>query len=66
MKLKKSHIYKNYREARSCRFNFENLEVLATEKLELPRKLLEGRYAKIIENTINRPATVPICIIKVL
>ena len=52
----RSHFYKHYRETRAHRFRFEDVQALATEKMEHPRKFLEGIYSKINKNTINRAA----------
>ena len=59
MRNGESHIYKNYRDTRGHKFHFEGVQVLATEKLEHPRKLLEGMYTRIIEITFHKYANVP-------
>ena len=49
-KDERSHIHKHYRETRGYRFNFEDVQELATEKLEHLRKFLERNYTKINTN----------------
>ena len=46
-------------ETRGHRFNFEDVEILATENLKYPRRLLEGMHTKMTKNTINRAANIP-------
>ena len=46
-------------ETRGHTFNFEDVQVLATEIMEHPRKVLEGIYTKINQNTIDRGVRVP-------
>jgi len=56
---KRSHIYKHYMETRGHRFNFEDVEILATENSKYPRKLLEGMHTKLTKNTIYRAVHIP-------
>ena len=55
----RSHIYKHYRDTQGHRFNFNDVQILATEKLMMPRRFLEGIYTKFNEKAINRSINVP-------
>ena len=47
-KVEKSHMYKHYRKTSGHRFNFEDVQVLATENLEVSREFSEGMYTKLL------------------
>ena len=53
-KEERSLIYKNTVETRVHKFNFDEVEVLATIKWENPRKMIEALHTKRSNDSINK------------
>ena len=62
----KSHTCEHSRETRGHMFNFEQVEVLATEAMEGPRRVIEAVYTKLRSTSINKAVEVPGCYYQVL
>ena len=60
------HIYKNKRATIGYTFNFDQVEIIATESIERPKIIVEEIRTKLTKETINKAFDLPTCYYRVL